>query len=137
MKRMFFICLAGAVGLGGSLAAWADLTYQPRNPSFGGDANYGMQQMERASAQDSTESPVASRRPMRSDADQIRRQLERAVTSDLTSALRDEDYFVDEDGELAPGAEFETDSYGIRVSDDENRVILEDYMTGDTTEIQY
>lgn len=118
-------------------AAFADLVYQPKNPAFGGNPNFGAVMLNNAQAQDSTVgADGVTRRQPRTARERFERQLERAVLSQITRAVRTD--LFDDDGQLQEGS-FDAGDFTVTVeenADGEVTIITEDLITGDRTEFR-
>lgn len=130
--------LAAGLILAATPAIATNLTYQPRNPAFGGNPNFGIQMLSNAQSQNSTNSPQEQARSrIRSEGQRLQRSLEREVTRLLVQSLRTEIGIFDENGALQPGTFIGTDFRVDIVEDGDNLIITtEDLITGDFTEFE-
>ena len=120
-----------------STTAATELVYQPKNPSFGGNPNFGAVMLNNAQAQNSTASADGRvRREPRTARERFEERLERAVLSQISRAVRTE--LFDEDGALQEGT-FNAGDFTVEVregAEGQLTIITEDLITGDRTEFE-
>jgi len=137
MRNRHIMACVIASGMTLPAAAFADLVYQPNNPSFGGNPNFGAVMLNNAQAQDSTVGPDGiTRRQPRTARERFEQQLERAVLSQITRAVRTD--LFDDDGQLQEGT-FDAGDFTVSVEEDADgavTIITEDLITGDRTEFR-
>lgn len=136
--RACVVTLSAVLGLAVTPAGAADLTYQPRNPSFGGNPNFGLQMLNNAQSQNPTSSPQErARARVRTQGQRLQQALEREVTRLLVRSLRTEIGIFDEEGALQPGTFIGTD-FRVDIVEEGDTLIIttEDLITGDLTEFE-
>lgn len=111
-----------------SNAAAGQLTYQPINPSFGGDPFIGNHLLNKAQAQDRNTDPNARSLEPLSATDRLVQNLESRLISQLITDVGR--------GELNEGS-FDSSDFSVVVRDDGGLLVLRitDKTTGDTTDI--
>lgn len=137
MTRRMVTTLMLTIGMIAPGFVLADLVYHPRNPSFGGNPNFGAVMLNNAQAQDTTRGAegITHRQP-RSAREQFEQQLQQSILSQLTRAVRTD--LFDADGQLQEGT-FDAGDFTVTVREGDDgtvSIITEDLITGDRTEFR-
>jgi curli production assembly/transport component CsgF len=133
------VSTAAALILCATSAAASDLSYEPRNPSFGGNPLNGQYLLNKARAQDDTEPPDQggdlglSQDP----ADRFKRQLQSRLLGDLADQVSTAIFGEESGQDPQDSGEFQ---YGdVKVSFDRGvetvNIDIQNVSTGETTQI--
>lgn len=109
-------------------ASGGELTYQPVNPSFGGDPFVGSFLLGKAQSQDTHEDPDRPTFEQDSPTERLIQSLESRLISRLISDVSS--------GDISEGA-FDSEDFGVVVRDEGGQLVINvtDKLTGDVTAV--
>ena len=137
MRELLAASVVGlAVTVGAQAAQAGNLTYEPQNPSFGGNPLNGQFLLQTARAQDDNEAPDSGDFGLsQSPADRFKRQLQSRLLGELANQVTNS--IFPESGEPDQEGQFRYDNIQVdfrRVSDSV-RIDIVDTNTGEVTNI--
>ncbi len=118
-----------------TMASASELLYQPVNPSFGGNPNYGAYLLNSAKAQNQFDDPDAPSRKELTPTEEFNQRLQRSLLSRMTSIISRS--VIGDNGAINPG-NFETTDFLISITDlggGQMNITTTDKVTGDQTSI--
>lgn len=143
MKKKFiliFSCFLLTGGLYSSATLAGEITYQPKNPNFGGNPFNAAPLLNSANAQNGFRDPASIRaqqaRAQLTSAQRFAQRLDSAVLSRLTRLLAGQ--IVDDEGNLVTGGTINTGINTIDVTDTGTGtlIVITDLVTGEVTTIE-